>query len=77
MSEQKTIKEMEQTVSHRFIDLTSIIAQKAIGKNLVVENLWWTTSHLVVRCQYNFYVHDDPMSKNKFIPGVNKFKAAD
>ena len=33
--------------------------------------------HMIVRCQYNFYVHEDPMAKNKFIPGVNKFKAAD
>ena len=53
-SEQNELKALENTITHRFIDLTAIMAQKAIGKNLVVENLWWTTSHLIVRCQYNF-----------------------
>mmetsp|Transcript_15245 Transcript_15245/g.20710 ORF Transcript_15245/g.20710 Transcript_15245/m.20710 type:complete len:148 (+) Transcript_15245:1841-2284(+) len=77
MSEQKHLQELEATVSHRFINLSAVMAQKAIGKNLVLENLWWTSSHLVVRCQFNFKVHENPMAKNKFVPGVNKFKAAD
>ena len=32
---------------------------------------------MVVRCQYNFKVFTNPMAKNKFVKGVNKFKGAD
>ena len=32
---------------------------------------------MVVRCQHNFKAIDNPMAKNKYVEGVNKFKGAD
>ena len=32
---------------------------------------------MIVRCQYNFKVFANPMAKNKFVKGVNKFKGVD
>ena len=32
---------------------------------------------MIIRCQYNFKTFNNPMAKNKFIKGVNKFKGAD
>lgn len=57
--------------------MTSLFSQKAIGKNLIVENVWWTPLSMIVRCQYNLKTLEDPMAKNKYVQGVNKFKGAD
>ena len=32
---------------------------------------------MVVRCQYNFIAIDNPMAKNRYVKGVNKFVGAD
>ena len=71
------MQQLEATITHRFINLTSLFSQKAIGKNFIVEKIWWTPIEMIVRCQYNFKVFTNPMAKNKFIKGVNKFKGAD
>ena len=40
--ENKQLAELEETISHRFINLTSLLSQKAIGKDLQIEEIWWT-----------------------------------
>lgn len=77
MAEEQIMREKEATISHRFIDLTTLLSQKNIGRNLIVEDLWWTPMHLVARCQYNFKSFENPMAKNKYVKGVNKFQGAD
>ena len=32
---------------------------------------------MIVRCKYNYKMFSNPMAKNKYIEGVNKFKGAD
>ena len=77
MEEQKIMNEMEATISHRFVNLSELLSQKAIGKNFIVENVWWTPLLMIVRSQYNFKTLDNPMAKNKYVKGVNKFQGAD
>lgn len=77
MEEQKQEKVLEATIEHRWLDLTSLFSQKAVGKNLIVEDVFWTHTQMVVRCEFNFLKFENPMEGNKFVPGVNKFKGAD
>lgn len=67
------MQEKEASISHRFVNLTSLLSQRAVGKNYIVENLWWTPMQLIVRCHYNFKALENPMAKNKYVKGVNKF----
>ena len=71
------MKELESSVQHKFIDLTSLFSQKAFGKNLRVEQVWWTPLDMIVRCQHNFKTINNPLLKNKYIEGVNKFRGGD
>ena len=77
MSDNNHIKELEASIQHRFVNLTPLLSQKAVGKHLIVENVFLTPSYMIVRCQYNFKAFDNPLTQNKFIKGVNKFKGAD
>ena len=42
MEEQKHMQELESSVKHRFVNMTELLSQKAVGKNLVVDNIWWS-----------------------------------
>jgi len=75
--EQKQLKEMRAELAHSFVDLTGLFSMRAIGKNMIVDNVWWTPTHMVARCQHNFKVLENPMARNKFVKGVNKFRGAD
>ena len=44
------MQQLEATITHRFINLTSLFSQKAIGKNFIVEKIWWTPIEMIVRC---------------------------
>ena len=41
MEESKAMRELEATISHRFVNLTPLLSQKAVGKNLIVKDIWW------------------------------------
>lgn len=44
------MREKVATISHRFINLTTLLSQRNIGRNLIVEQVWWTPIQFVVRC---------------------------
>ena len=69
---------MESKIPHRFVNLTTLLSQKMIGKNLVVQDVFWTPLKMIVRCQYNFTTQEsNPLAKNRYVKGVNTFMGAD
>lgn len=77
MEEHKMQQELEATITHRFVNLTQLLSQRAIGKDMIVEHVWFTATNMVVRCQHNFKALENPMLKNKYVKGKNKFQGAD
>lgn len=71
------IQELEASITHRFVNLTHLLSQRTFGKNFIVEHVFWTHLQMIVRCQFNYIVLDDPMAKNRYVKGINTFLGAD
>ena len=50
VAEEHNMREKVATISHRFINLTTLLLQRNIGRKMIVEHIWWTPMQLVARC---------------------------
>ena len=75
MESNQEMRVKEQALQHRWVDMTTLLSQKAFGKNYRVDTIWCPFSYMIARCSFNFQEQDDPMKKNKW--NETKFKGAD